>query len=162
MIHHERLKPPIQDYPPDEWSLIERRLRPEFAAQMETVLALANGYLGMRGVHEEGGPFVQNGTFVNGFYETWPIVYGEEAYGFARTGQTMLNVPDSKIIMLFVDDEPFWLPDANIREYERKLNMRSACLEREILWETASGKQVRIQSRRLVSFSQRHVAAISY
>lgn len=90
---------------------------------METVLALANGYLGMRGVHDEGGPFVQNGTFVNGFYETWPIVYGEEAYGFARTGQTMLNVTDSKIIRLFVDDEPFWLPDANVRQYERELNI---------------------------------------
>jgi alpha,alpha-trehalose phosphorylase len=162
MLHHERLKPPIDDYPPNEWSLIEKSFRPEFAAQMETVLALANGYLGMRGVHEEGGPFVQNGTFVNGFYETWPIIYGEEAYGFARTGQTMLNVTDSKIIRLFVDDEPFWLPDANIREYKRELNMRSGCLEREILWETASGTQVRIQSRRLVSFSQRHVAAISY
>ena len=117
MLHHERVKPPIQDYPPNEWSLIEKSFRPEFAAQMETVLALANGYLGMRGVHEEGGPVVQNGTFVNGFYETWPIVYGEEAYGFARTGQTILNVTDTKIIRLFVDDEPLWLPDANIREY---------------------------------------------
>jgi alpha,alpha-trehalose phosphorylase len=162
MIHHERLKPPIQDYPPDEWGLIEKRFRPEFAAQMETVLALANGYLGMRGVHEEGGPFVQNGTFVNGFYESWPIVYGEEAYGFARTGQTMLNVTDTKIIRLFVDDEPFWLPSANIKEYKRLLNMRSGWLDREILWETASGKHVRIKSQRLVSFSQRHVAAISY
>ena len=72
MLHHERVKPPIEDYPPDEWSLVERSFRPEFAPQMETVLALANGYLGMRGVHEEGGPAVQNGTFVNGFYETWP------------------------------------------------------------------------------------------
>jgi alpha,alpha-trehalose phosphorylase len=162
MLHHERVKPPIQDYPPDEWSLIETSFRPEFAAQMETVLAVANGYLGMRGVHEEGGPVVQNGTFVNGFYETWPIVYGEEAYGFARTGQTMLNVTDSKIVRLFVDDEPFWLPHANIRQYERRLDMKAGCLDREILWETASGKQVRIKSRRLVSFSQRHVAAISY
>jgi trehalose/maltose hydrolase-like predicted phosphorylase len=73
----------------------------------------------------EGGPSVQNGTFVNGFYETWPIVYGEEAYGFARTGQTMLNVTDSKMIRLFVNDEPFWLPDANIRHYERQLNMKA-------------------------------------
>ena len=47
---------------------------------------------------------VENGTFINGFYETWPIVYGEEAYGFAKTGQTMLNVTDSKIIKLFVDE----------------------------------------------------------
>jgi len=162
MLHHERVKPPTQDYPPNEWSLIEKSFRPEFAAQMETVMALANGYLGMRGVHDEGGPSVQNGTFVNGFYETWPIVYGEEAYGFARTGQTMLNVTDSKMIRLFVDDEPFWLPDANIRHYERQLNMKAGCLDREIVWETASGKRVRIRSRRLVSFSQRHVAAISY
>src|SRR5215468_2547279 len=129
MLHHERVKPPIEDYPRDEWSIIERGYRPEFAAQMETVLTVANGYLGMRGVHEEGGPSVQNGTFVNGFYETWPIVYAEEAYGFARTGQTMLNVTDTKIIRLFVDDEPFWLPDANIRHYERQLNMKVGCLD---------------------------------
>ena len=162
MLHHERLKPPNQDYPPNVWNLIEKSFRPEFVAQMETVLALANGYLGMRGVHEEGGPFVQNGTFVNGFYETWPIVYAEEAYGFARTGQTMLNVTDSKIIRLFIDDEPFWLPSATLRHYERRLNMKSGWLDRELVWETASGKQVQIKSRRMVSFLQRHVAAISY
>jgi alpha,alpha-trehalose phosphorylase len=162
MLHHERLKPPLKDYPPDEWGLIEKSFRPEFVAQMETVLALANGYLGIRGVFEEGGPFVENGTFVNGFQETWPIIYGEEAYGFARTGQTMLNVTDSKIIRLYVDDEPFWLPNASLRDYERRLNMKSGWLDRELLWETCSGKLVRIKSRRLVSFSQRHVAAISY
>src|SRR5215475_4514663 len=162
MLHHERVKPPTQDYPPDEWNLIETNYRPEFAAQMETVLALGNGYLGMRGVPEEGGPSLQNGTFVNGFYESWPIVYAEEAYGFARTGQTMLNVTDSKIIRLFVDDEPFWLPNAHLLRYDRRLNMKSGTLDREILWETPAGKLVQIKSRRLVSFVQRHLAAISY
>src|SRR5213594_4456959 len=116
----------------------------------------------MRGNPEEGSPSVQNGTFVNGFYESWPIVYAEEAYGFARTGQTMLNVTDSKIIKLFVDDEPFGLADANIRHYDRRLNMKSGTLDREILWETRSGMQVRIKSRRLISFQQRHAAAIFY
>ncbi|PYI97497.1 MAG: family 65 glycosyl hydrolase, partial [Verrucomicrobia bacterium] len=110
MLHHKRLRPPSHDYPPDEWSLVEKSFRPEFVAQMESVLALGNGYIGMRGTPEEGGPYLQNGTFVNGFYESWPIVYGEEAYGFARTGQTMLNVTDAKIIRLIVDDEPLWLP----------------------------------------------------
>lgn len=162
MLHHERLKPPIQDYPRNEWSLIEASFKPEFTAQTEAVLALGNGYLGMRGNPEEGSPSVQNGTFVNGFYESWPIVYAEEAYGFARTGQTMLNVTDSKIIKLFVDDEPFCLADANIRHYDRRLNMKSGTLDREILWETQSGMQVRIKSRRLISFQQRHAAAIFY
>jgi alpha,alpha-trehalose phosphorylase len=73
MLHHERVKPPIQDYPPNEWELIEKSYRPQFGAQMETILALANGYIGIRGVHEEGGPAVQNGTFINGFHETFGI-----------------------------------------------------------------------------------------
>ena len=78
----------------------------------------------MRGCPEEGGPNAENGTFINGFYETRPIVYGEDAYGFARTGQTICNVTDSKIIKLFVDDEPFWLPDAHLLSYDRRLNMK--------------------------------------
>jgi alpha,alpha-trehalose phosphorylase len=162
MIHHERLRPPLHEYPADEWNVIEKGFHPEFLAQLETMLALGNGYLGMRGCPEEGGPSAENGTFINGFYETHPIVYGEEAYGFAKTGQTIVNVTDSKIIKLFVDDEPFWLPNANCLSYDRRLNMKSGTLDREILWETPSGKQVRITSRRLVSFVHRHVAAISY
>jgi alpha,alpha-trehalose phosphorylase len=162
MLHHERLRPPSQDYPADEWNVIEKRFHPEFLAQLETMLALGNGYLGMRGCPEEGGPNAENSTLINGFYETRPIVYAEEAYGFAKTGQTIFSVTDSKIIKLFVDDEPFWLPNANLLSYDRRLNMKSGTLDREILWETPAGKQVLITSRRLVSFANRHVAAISY
>jgi alpha,alpha-trehalose phosphorylase len=162
MLHHERLRPPSREYPADEWNVIEKGFHPEFLAQLETMLALGNGYLGMRGCPEEGGPNAENGTLINGFYETRPIVYGEEAYGFAKIGQTICNVTDSKIIKLFVDDEPFWLPDANLLRYDRRLNMKSGTLDREILWETPAGKQVLITSRRLVSFANRHVAAISY
>jgi alpha,alpha-trehalose phosphorylase len=162
MIRHERLRPPLQDYPADGWNVIEKRFHPEFLAQLETMLALGNGYLGMRGCPEEGGPCAENSTLINGFYETRPIIYGEDAYGFARTGQTIFNVTDSKVIKLFVDDEPFWLPNANLLRYDRRLNMKSGTLDREILWETPSGKQVSIVSRRLVSLAHRHVAAISY
>jgi len=56
MLHHERLRPPSRDYPADEWNVIEKAFRPEFIAQLETILALGNGYLGMRGCPEEGGP----------------------------------------------------------------------------------------------------------
>jgi alpha,alpha-trehalose phosphorylase len=40
--------------------------------------------------------------------------------------------------------------------------MKSGTLDRTVLWETPAGKQVSITSRRLVSFVNRHVAAISY
>ena len=130
MIHHVPLRPPSRDFPADEWIVIEKGFHPEFLAQLETMLALGNGYLGMRGCPEEGGPNTENATLINGFYETRPIVYGEEAYGFAKTGQTILNVTDSKIIKLFVDDEPFWLPNANLLRYDRRLNMKSGTLDR--------------------------------
>ncbi len=158
----EHRRPPSRDYPADEWNVIEKAFRPEFLAQLETMLAVGNGYLGIRGCPEEGGPSSEDGTFINGFYETRPIVYGEDAYGFAKTGQTICKVTDTKIIKLFVDDEPFWLPNAHLLRYDRRLNMKSGTLDREILWETPAGKRVSITSRRLVSFAHRHVAAISY
>jgi alpha,alpha-trehalose phosphorylase len=142
--------------------MIETRFHGELVAQSETIGTVANGYLGMRGCPEEGAPSKENCTLINGFYETWPIVYPETAYGFAKTGQTIVNVTDSKIIKLFVDDEPFSLSTANILHYERRLNMKSGTLDREILWETPTGKRISMRSRRLVSFVERHVAAILY
>jgi alpha,alpha-trehalose phosphorylase len=162
MIHHERLDPPEYVYPVDPWKMIEKRFYPSVLAQAETLFSTGNGYLGMRGTFEEGSPVFQSGTFVNGFHETWPIVYGEEAYGFARTGQTMVNVTDSTIIKLYVDDEPFFLPTANLLRFERVLDMQAGTLDRDVLWETPAGKQVLITSRRLVSFQHRHLAATSY
>jgi alpha,alpha-trehalose phosphorylase len=162
MIRHETLNPPIHVYPVDEWKIIETSFYPRFLAQTEALFAIGNGYLGMRGNPDEGIPASQPGTFINGFHETWPIVYGEEAFGFAKTGQTMLNVTDAKVFKLYVDDEPFFLPTASLQLFERTLDMQEGTLERRVLWETAVGKQVLIESKRLVSQQHRHVAAISY
>ncbi|PLX73416.1 MAG: family 65 glycosyl hydrolase [Desulfuromonas sp.] len=162
MIRHETLTPPIHIYPVNEWKIIETSFYPRFLSHAETIFSLGNGYLGMRGNHDEGSPASQPGTFINGFHETWPLVYSEGAYGFAKTGQTMLNVTDAKLFQLYVDDEPFYLPTANLQLFERTLDMKEGILERRILWETAVGKQVLIESRRLVSLRHRHVAAISY
>ncbi len=74
----------------------------------------------------------------------------------------MLNVTDAKVVRLYVDDEPFFLPTASLQLFERTLDMREGILERRVLWETAAGKQVLIESKRLVSLQHRHVAAISY
>ncbi len=162
MIRHETIRPPKHIYPIDQWRIVENAFYPDFLAQTETLFSLANGYLGMRGNFIEGRPCSENGTFVNRFYESWPIVYGEEAYGFAKTGQTIVNVHDAKLIRLYVDDEPFFLASANLLNYERVLDMQRGTLNREVLWEMPSGKQVLIQTTRLISFEHRHLAAISY
>ena len=55
-----------------------------------------------------------HGTFLNGFHETWTINHAESAFGFARTGQTMISVPDSTVMKLYVDDEPLLLSIADL------------------------------------------------
>ena len=127
----------------------------------ETVFAVANGYLGIRGTPEEGAGAVVHGTFVNGFHETFPIRHAEEAYGFARIGQTMIPVPDATVLRLYVDDEPLDVATADLESYERRLDFRRGVLERTLVWRTASGVRVRVASRRLVSFRRRHLALMS-
>jgi alpha,alpha-trehalose phosphorylase len=141
---------------------VEARFAERHCARAETIFAVANGFIGMRGTFEEGRPAHAPGTFVAGFHETWKILHAEEAFGLARTGQTMVNVPDATVIKLYVDDEPLFLPTARLSAYERVLDLRAGVLTRELTWATAGGRQVIVRSSRLVSLEHRHVAAIHY
>lgn len=162
MIPPEPVLPPEFIYPVEDWKLVECRLAPDFLERAETLFTTANGYLGLRGGYEEGTPAHEPGTFINGFHESWPIPYGEQAHGFATTGQTLVNVPDGKIIRLYVDDEVFALDRATVIGYRRVLDLRAGTLDRNVVWETPTGKRVQVRSRRLVSLTDRHLAAISY
>ncbi|HET8985416.1 MAG TPA: HAD-IA family hydrolase, partial [Trueperaceae bacterium] len=150
-------------YPVDEWRLVERaRPAPARRGHAETLFALGNGYLGLRGNFEEGGAAYEHGTFINGFHETWPITYPEAAYGFASVGQTILNVPDAKTIELQVGDERLDIDTATLDSYERVLDMANGVLERRLVWRTGSGLRFEIVSRRMVSFEDRHLGVMSY
>ena len=148
-------------FPIDEWKFIEAEYRADDLGVTESLFAVGNGYLGMRGNVEEGRETFYHGTFINGFHETWPIRHAEEAFGFARVGQTIVNVPDNKTIKLYVDDEPMLLSVADLEAYERVLDFRDGVLRREIVWRTPGGKRVKVSSTRMVSFTQRHLAIMT-
>jgi alpha,alpha-trehalose phosphorylase len=162
----ERLNLPRDMFPIRPWSVEAMRLVPalleKFVGQAETAFALANGYLGIRGSHEEDRPVMDPATLLNGFYEHRPIVYGEIAYGFPREGQSILNCPDGKIIRLYVDDEPFDLRTAEVLSFHRKLDMREGAHYRDVVWATPSGKRIRLRTAQLVSFVHRHLATIDH
>ncbi|WP_395244911.1 glycoside hydrolase family 65 protein [Agromyces sp. MMS24-K17] len=149
-------------FPVDEWALVETDFGDDDQGRTETLFAVGNGYLGLRGNVEEGRDGHLHGTFVNGFHETWPIRHAEEAFGFARVGQTIVNAPDAKVIRLYVDDEPLVITEAELLSYERRLDFRLGALSRIIVWRTPAGKRVRITSRRMTSFVDRHLALIDY
>lgn len=147
-------------FPVDPWRLVEAQFSLDDVGVTETLFALGNGYLGLRGNHSEGRQAHEHGTFINGFHETFPIRHAEQAYGFAEVGQTIVNAPDAKVMRVYVDDEPLAFDTADIREYERALDMRTGVLTRHVRWMTPSGKDVVVDVDRMVSFEEKHLAVM--
>ncbi|MFI9247472.1 glycoside hydrolase family 65 protein [Streptomyces sp. NPDC053086] len=146
----------------EPWCLRETELNLDVLAQSESVFALSNGHVGWRGNLDEGEPHGLPGAYLNGVYERHPLPYAEAGYGYPESGQTMINVTDGKIIRLLVDDHPCDLRYGRLLAHERVLDFRSGVLSRTARWTSPGGRTVRITSHRLVSFTQRAVAAIVY
>jgi len=146
----------------EPWSCWETALDLERLAQTESVFALANGHLGLRGNLDEGEPFGTPGTYLAGFYEVRPLPYAESAYGNPEDGQTVVNVTNGKIIRLLVEDEPFDVRYGELRSHERVLDFRAGVMRRDVEWVSPTGSRVRVSSTRMVSFTQRAIAAMVY
>ncbi|MEU2711530.1 glycosyl hydrolase family 65 protein [Streptomyces sp. NPDC007205] len=149
-------------YTVEPWCLRETELNLDVLAQSESVFALSNGHVGWRGNLDEGEPHGLPGAYLNGVYERHPLPYAEAGYGYPESGQTMINVTDGKVIRLLVDDHPCDLRYGRLLAHERVLDFRSGVLSRTARWTSPGGRTVRITSRRLVSFTQRAVAAVVY
>jgi alpha,alpha-trehalose phosphorylase len=149
-------------YPVEPWAVRETELHYDTLAQSESVFALSNGHIGLRGNLDEGEPFGIPGTYLNGFYETRPLPYAEAGYGYPEDGQTVVNVTNGKIIRLLVEDEPFDVRYGVLRRHERVLDFRAGVLRRTAEWISPTGRGVRVSSTRLVSFTQRAVAIVEY
>ena len=146
----------------DPWTVPECRLQLDRLPHSETVFALSNGHVGLRGNLDEGEPSGEPGTYLNGFHETRPLPYAESAYGNPESGETMINVTNGKIMRLLVDDEPFDLRYGTVEHHGRTLDLRDGVLRREVRWLSPAGQGVILRTTRLVSFVQRAVAAIHY
>lgn len=153
-------------YPYNEWCVCETEFTVDNNYRNETIFALGNGYIGTRGTFEEAYPWNiktgLEGNFINGFYESMPIRYGELGIGFPKLSQTMLNVANAKCIKLIIGDEEFSMLDGSISQYSRVLNLRHGILCRKLIWTSPSGKKIKIEMTRLVSLVNKHVMAIRY
>lgn len=143
------------------WQLVLKAPAAELTPQLESILALSNGYLGVRGTIEEGFPKYRPATLLNGFHETWPIRHAEDAYGLARTGQTIVPAPDGTRIRLFADDSQIDMRDEMV-SFERTLHLDRAVLERSLVWRLGDGSRIAIRSTRLVSLVDRHLVCMTY
>ena len=149
-------------YGVEPWSLRESGLNMDLLAQSESVFALSNGHIGLRGNLDEGEPHGLPGTYLNSFYEQRPLPYAEAGYGYPESGQTVINVTNGKLIRLLVDDEPFDIRYGSLNSHERVLDLRAGTLTRRVDWTSPAGSRVRVTSVRIVSLTQRAIAAIRY
>jgi alpha,alpha-trehalose phosphorylase len=151
-----------EPYGVEPWTLTEDSLDLDLIAQSESVFALSNGHIGLRGNLDEGEPHGLPGTYLNSLYEDRPLPYAEAGYGFPEVGQSVINVTNGKIIRLLVNDEPFDIRYGTVRSHKRTLDLRAGTLTREVVWTSPAGHTVKVCSVRIVSLTQRAVAAISY
>jgi alpha,alpha-trehalose phosphorylase len=149
-------------YGTEPWRLVEQRLDLGVLAQSESIFALSNGHIGLRGNLDEGDPHGLPGSYLNSVYEVRPLPYAEAGYGFPDDGQTVINVTNGKIIRLLVDDEPFDIRYGTLHSHERILDLRAGTLTRQVEWSSPAGARIKVTSVRMVSLTQRAIAAISY
>ena len=126
----------------------------------ETLFTAANGYLGLRGDYEEKEGCLHKGTYINGFYDTEPISYGEIAYGYAKNHETMLNLPDPKRIELAVNGKSFSTL-RGVQSFRIFSDLKTGVMTRTVR-RTEGKVSYSVRAERLVSFTHKTCAAIRY
>ncbi|HKN62736.1 MAG TPA: glycosyl hydrolase family 65 protein [Gaiellaceae bacterium] len=150
------------DFPVEPWSLRETGLHVDLLGPSESIFALANGHIGLRGNLDEGEPSHIPGSYLSGFYEEQSLPYAEGGFGYPEAREVAVNVTNGKILRLLVNDEPFDIRLGDLLGHERVLDFREGVLRRRVDWRSPAGQRALIRSTRLVSFAQRAVAAICY
>jgi len=148
-------------FPNDPWKLVETSHEPGDAGTLETLFALGNGHLGVRGAHWASADAELPGSFINGFHEIWDIKHAESAYGFARTGQRILYIPDANNFTVIIDGELLSLAESTVLDYRRSVDFATGIYECSIVWQCRSGATVTTVERRAVGFEARGSVGIS-
>ena len=151
----------MSKFPYEPWTVTENGFQRDALRENESAFALGNGFIGMRGNLEEltatGSETIQ-GSFLNGIFDSEPIVYGEGAYGYAKNHETICNVMDAKSITLLADGERLDLGLSHVEEHVRQLDMRAGLLRRSFVWHTAGGCTLEVETERLVSLTRQELA----
>ncbi len=151
---------------PEPWTIAETTVNPKRAQYWESLFALTNGLLGLRGTYEEQDEalesFAYPGMFLNGIYDYEPYQHAISFPGYPAHRHAMLNLCDWRIINLYIDGERFSMFTGRVSDYRRELDMRRGVVVRSLVWEGPGGNRVRIRTTRLVSMTRRHSAAIRY
>jgi len=132
--------------------IVQTQWLPAQAARDETLFALADGALGVRGGLEESASATQ-GTFLAGVWERSAIHYHERHHGFARTTDTRVPVADATAIRILVDDVAADPAHGEVLAFERTLDLCAGMLSRSIAFRSKNGATFEVKAQRIVPFA---------
>lgn len=122
-----------------------------------TIFSLSNGHFGVRS-SDPLHPTASAGLIVNGFYETSPIVYGENAYGYAKNHQTIVRLPDLRYLEISFQGSKF--TDSKLLSSD--LDMMTGQLKESYYAKNSDGLELKLDVLTTVDQTDSHRYFISY
>ena len=130
------------------WLLVEEGFQPAREHEIESLFAVANGFVGTRGSLAEGSTLSSPATFVSGVF-----AIEREANAIPE----LVVAPDWTRLRLVVDDHELRLTEGEMLEHRRVLDLRQGILWREWRHRDPSGRITTVRGLRLASLADRHV-----
>lgn len=153
----------IKPYEIDENAFVENEIDTEDVGHLESVFALGNGYLGLRGTYDERDDAIgeTSGMYINSIFETEPIVHPWYCKGFAENEEYTVNLCDWRIIEVFIDGEKACFSNG-LTNHRRRLDFERGEIVRTFEYTSRSGKTVEAESVRIVNLERPHSAEIRF
>lgn len=129
----------------DDWLILEETYEPEENLKFESLFALSNGYLGIRGSHEEGTKITLPYLYINGVFD--------KSETFMRE---LATLPNWLGIRLYVEKELIGVENCEILEYSRVLDMKRAALIKHLHLRDKKGRETLVEGVRFVSRENTH------
>ncbi|MEJ7930205.1 beta-phosphoglucomutase family hydrolase [Ramlibacter sp. AN1015] len=131
--------------------------------QMESLFAIGNGYMGLRGALDTPPPGAHCDLFIAGVYDRKraDLPYSELEFLTPGRGDDphaeLVPLPSPLRLTLTLEGEPLDFGGPHGRELRRTLDMRQGVLHVEALYETAGGRRTRVRTRRCAALTDPHL-----
>ncbi len=145
----------------DSWRLTYSGFEPGAEKLRETLCAVGNGYLGIRGcaASERASEVHYPGTYIAGVYNKVPTkIADRDIYN-----NDFVNCPNWLLIELKIGSGRYQSPlQMELVSYEQSLDMKRGLLERTMVCKDGLGRLTRVHCQRLASMADPHLCAQRY